>query len=350
MEFKDRIKDYLLPFMEEYIFDELSEEHLKKSGNLDILKGVPVPIEMKGIGELSNLKIAHGMAMVIGSDPDFPHRDNYIEYIKRSFGDEFFKPLISEGIDYAEKGEFLRACVCFRAAHLINPKDSDSLFCYGHACKDAYESGEGEEYVGRFKAEALDAFEQLTLLAPEFAMGYYYLGYGYLNLGLYTKAKLTLEEFLSLNEKQRKDPDFEGYPPEQEDGMREAEAEVEGILKQLDDAVIIEQGYNSVLSGRYQQGIDILLPYTEREEYNKWWPLYYYLGVANKELGLLEDGEANLLKALTFAPSDIATMELLVDVYEEMGNEERADKYRNKIKLVKRNMEEEKAERNSNYS
>ena len=349
-EYSDRINDYLIPFLDDYIFDELSEEHLKKSGNLDILKGVPVPIAKKDLGELSNLKIAHGMAMVIGCNPGFPHRDNYIEYIRRSFGEDFAKPLITEGMEYGEQGNPLRACVCFRAAELISPDNADALFCYGHACKEAYEEGEGEEYVGRFKAESLHAFEQLTIIAPDYPMGFYYLGFGYLNLGLYTKAQLTFKEFLELNDRQRKDPNFKPYLPEQDDALREAELEVEGMLKQLEEAVKIEAGYNFVLSGRYAQGIETLLPYTESEAYKDWWPLYYYLGIAYKEVGMKEEAVVNLKKALKFAPSDIATMEILVDVYKEMGDEELAEKYINKIKVVKRNMEEEKAERNPNLS
>ena len=76
-------------------------------------------------------------------------------------------------------------------ALFVDPDSADALYCYGRACRDAYEKGEGEEYVGRFKAESLEAFEKLTLKKPDFDMGFYFLGYGYLNLGLYVKAKLT---------------------------------------------------------------------------------------------------------------------------------------------------------------
>ncbi len=44
-----------------------------------------------------------------------------------------------------------------------------------------YLASQNEEYVGRFKAEALEWFEILTEVHPKFAQGYYYLGYAYLN-------------------------------------------------------------------------------------------------------------------------------------------------------------------------
>ena len=344
----DRITEYLLPLMDEYIFDELSDNYLEKAGVKDILKGVPVPINKSELGDISNIRIAHSMAMVIGCDMEFPHRDNYIQYIKRTFTDDFVKPLINEGIEFALKSEYLKACVCFRGAILIWPDNADALYCYGRACKDAYETGEGEEYVGRFKAESLEAFEKLTLLAPDFEMGFYYLGFGYLNLGLYTKAKLTFEDFLKLTEKPLEET--AGIPQEVLDERNEAIDEVRSWVSKLDEPVKIEQGYNHILSGRYREGIEALMPYTETEEYKDWWPLYYYLAVAHKEENEPEKAEENLLKALKLSPSDIQIMQLLVEVYESLGNDEKAEKYRSKIKVVERNMEEERAEKNATSS
>ena len=70
-----------------------------------------------------------------------------------------------------------------------------------------YLNSRNEEYVGRFKAEALDYFELTTETHPRFAQGYYYLGYAYLNMGLYVKADLTWSEFLrfSRNGKDKKE-------------------------------------------------------------------------------------------------------------------------------------------------
>ena len=344
----DRIAEYLVPFMDEYVFDELSDNYLERAGVMDILKGIPVPINKSELGDLSNVRIAHSMAMVIGCDVDFPHKDNYIQYIKRTFTDEFVKPLINEGIEFAVKDEYLRACVCFRAAILIWPENVDALYCYGRACRDAYETGEGEEYVGRFKAESLEAFEKLTLLAPDFEMGYYYLGFGYLNLGLYIKAKLTFEEFLKLTEKPLEET--AGIPQEVIDERNGAIDEVRTWVSKLEEPVKIELGYNHVLAGRYKEGLETLTPYTESESYKDWWPLYYYLAIAHKEEGEPEKAEENLLKALKLSPGDIQIMGLLVDIYEELGNEEKAEKYRSKIKVVERNIEEEKAEKDSSYS
>lgn len=316
---QDRIGEYLIPRVDQYVFDELSDNYLAKAGIADILKGVPIPIKKTEMSGLSTLTIAKNMAYIIGCDINFRYRDNYVEYIKRTFTADFAKPLINEGVDEAASDNYEVACVLFRAAILIDPGSKDAFYCYGRACKDAYEKGEGEEYVGRFKAESLEAFEKTTLKAPDFDMGYYFLGFSYVNLGLYVKAKLTWDEFMKLS----KEP--------------ELRKEISELLDKLVEPCKIEEGYNDVLSGRFQGGIDKLSPYEADERFNKWWPLWYYLGTAYKGL---EDGakaEEHFLKALQFAPSNIDSMTELVELYEASGDEEKAEKYRKKIEIVKAN-------------
>ena len=178
---QDRLKDYLTPKLKDYIFDELSASYLQKAGVQEIMTGIPVPFHREDLASrsASTLMLASNMAFVIGCDPSFQYRDNYLAYIEKTFGKDFAKPLVSQGADYAKKEDYLSACILFRAAILVDPSFPDAVFCYGRACHDAYSSAEDreEEFVGRFKAEALKCFEQYTMMAPEDDMGYYYLGY-----------------------------------------------------------------------------------------------------------------------------------------------------------------------------
>lgn len=328
----DRIGEYLLPHVEQFIFDELSENYLKKAGIDDILTGVPIPVRKTAMANLSTLVIAQNMAFIIGCDINFKYRDNYVAYITRTFTKEFAKYLIGDGVDGAEKHDYDYACICFRAAILIDPENVDALYCYGRACKDSYEMGEGEEFVGRYKAESLEAFEKVTLKKPDFDMGYYFLGYGYLNLGLYVKAKLTWDTFMELSNNQ-----------EQKD-------EVQEWLTKLEEPVRIEEGYNHVLSGRFAEGLEILEGYENDGRFNTWWPLWYYLGAAHKETGDPERAEKDFLHVLQLSPSNIEAMDELVKIYEAKGDAEKAAKYTQKIEVVKHNMELDKAEKNSNMS
>lgn len=335
---QDRIGEYLYPHTNDFLFDELSDNYLKKSGVDDILSGVPVPIKKTALSNLSTLIIAQNMAYIIGCDINFKYRDNYVAYIIRTFTVDFAKPLINEGIEAAAKGDFDYACICFRGALLIDPDSADALYCYGRACKDAYEAGSGEEYIGRYKAESLEAFEKLTLKKPDFDMGFYFLGYGYVNLGLYVKAKLTWETFMLLSENE------------------EQKKEIAGWIEKLTEPVKIEEGYNLVLSGRYEEGITILSAYEEDSRFNGWWPLWYYLGTAHRGLAQNEDAKRCYLKVLQLSPSNGEAMEELVYLYEEEaetgieGAKEKAEKYRKKIEVVKHNAQLDKAEKMNGLS
>lgn len=352
----DRIKDYLVGYMDDYIFDQLTDEYLEKIGMADILKSVYVPFKKTELNDLSGINLARSMAYVIGCDPDFEYEPAYKEFINRAFGGEFVKPLMGEGITLAEKGEFEKACICFRAAMVLDPEESDAIYCYARACKDCYETGEGEEYVGRFKAESLEALERLTIIKPDFEMGYYYLGYAYLNLGLYLKAQLTFKRFMELTDEEHLDLAMASIPkdaPISKEELREnwktLREEVVAWIEKLAEPIKIESAYNEVLAGRYDKGIELLEPYTEDEAYNKWWPLFFYLGISYEQLGDLEKAEQAYKKVLEFSPSNIDAMEGLVRIGEEKHDENLVSKYQEKIKVVNKNREEERAEKNKEY-
>ncbi len=325
----DRVGEYFISKVkDEFLFDELSDGYLKKAGIFDILSAVPVPIRKSEISQgMTTLNIARNMAYVIGCDINFRYRDNYIAYIKRMFKKDFVLPLLSEGVDYAEKDDYENACIIFRACIQIDPDNKDGFYCYARACKDAYESSEEEEYLGRFKAESLEAFEHLTLMARDFDMGFYFLGFGYLNMGLYIKAKLTWDRFMELSK---------------DDELRK---EVKELLEKLREPCRIEEGYNHVLGGRFLEGIETLEAYREDERFNKWWPLWYYLGVAYKDISEPDKAEEAFLKVLNLSPSNVETMKELADLYKALGNTERENKYRRKITIVENNMELDRQEK-----
>lgn len=329
---KDRIAKYLIPLNKRILFDELSEDYLNRAGVSDILKGVPVPIAA-GMGgdEITTLTLALGMARIIGADNDFKYRDLYLEYFTRIFGSDFVKILVSEGAKLAMSGDYEVAAMLFRAALIIDPRDLNALYLYGRTCKDAYEiETDDEGYVGSYKAESTDAFEVLTILHPDFAMGYYFLGYAYANLGLYKKAELTWLDFMRLSEGNT-------------DEFADTREEISERLEQLADPVIIEDACNRIVSGDYVAGKEVLSRYRDTD-FSNWWPLWYYLGLAESGLGNAEDAAADYVMALRFNPGSTAVMKELVEIYRAIGDEEAVEKYSNKIEMVLSNIREEREE------
>ena len=327
---EDRIGEFLVPHAKDYVFDELSKDYLKKNDLLDILTGIPVPINVKNMTKLHSVEIGINMSFIMGIKPNFEHNPRYVKYIQRMldplFMEHYQRPfveyIISEGIQAAEKKDFDCACIYFRAALVIDPAQTDALYCYARACKDSYELGQEEDYVARYKAESIEAFEYLTLEKSDFADAYYYLGYGYLNLGLYIKAKLTWDEFMKLSDDE------------------ELKQEIQERLDTLADPIEIEKGYNMIATGKFQEGYDKLLEY-KTGAFENWWPLWYYLGMAAKELAKPEEAEEYFLKVLKLSPSNIETMKELVAIYQAAGNDEKASKYQDKIAIVEGNMEKD---------
>lgn len=216
------------------------------------------------------------------------------------------------------------ACIHFRAALCMQFDYMHAMYSYARACRVMYENSRNEEYVGRFKAESLEWFELLTETHPRFAMGYYYLGYSYLNMGLYGKAQLAWQSFLKFtkNNKDRK--------------------EINKRLQQIADPVAIEDACLKIGSGRYEEGIRVLEHY-DKTQFNDWWPLHYYLGRGYVQAGRIADAVSEYKKVLMTNGSHLETMKELLLIYEEEGDKANIKKYSEKIRMIETAQEEEQA-------
>lgn len=341
----DRISKYLTPRIQEMVFNELSPDYLARSGAAELLGGVPVPVGYEGDaanGAIDLRSIVINMARVIGGDPSFVYAEKYVGFISHAAGGDdegAALMLVSEGAKSADSGDLEDACMLMRAALRLSPKCREALYLYGRACKEIYETEPGssedgmgdEEKIGMFKAEALETFELLTLMHPEFAMGYYFLGYAYLNMGLYLKAQLTFRDFLKHSSGSEL-----GTDEMDDDTLASLRDEVSGLLEELEAPVEIEQGCNLVMSGDFKGGKAVLDKYREGG-YAEWWPLWYYLATAESSLGNAEEAIDCYKRVLTLSPSNTDAMEELASIYAVMGDEENASKYRKKIEIVREN-------------
>ena len=143
--------------------------------------------------------------------------------------------------------------------------------------------------------------------------------------------------------------DAEARDAEDEE-LQKMVSEVREWRMKLEEPIHIENGYNLVLRGRFLEGIEVLQPYTEDKIYAEWWPLWYYLGTAYKGMHYFNKAEKAFLEVLRRSPSNDDVMRELVDIYEQTGEDEKAEKYRKKIQIVEENREAEKAERNPGLS
>lgn len=341
---EDRISKYLSPRIKDMMFAELSPGYLERAGAGEILTGIPVPVnngDDENGGETDVRNIVLDMARVIGADPLFVYAEKYADFIKHAAGEGAVRMLVSEGAKSADSGDAEDACMLLRAALRLDRESLEALYLYARACAECYgneavssEDGMGdEEKIGCFKAEAMESFELLTMIHPGFAPGYYYLGYAYLNMGLYLKAKLTWQDFLKYSSgTENEDPGMDG------ETLAALRDEISGRVEELSDPVEIERGCNMIMSGDYQGGKAVLDGYKE-SRYAEWWPLWFYLGTAETALGHSDEAAACYKRVLRLSPSNTDAMEELAAIYAMSGDEENAAKYRKKIEIVKSNIE-----------
>lgn len=325
---EDRIGKYFKKYLNKFVFVELSDEFISSSKAGHLMKGVSVPLRQEEIQGFSGGKgismsvIAENMTWVMGCDPHFQYTAAYAAILRELFGDIVEENMVRVGSAAADKGELDNACIHFRAALCMKPDYLHGMYSYARVCRAMYLNNSNEEYVGRFKAEAMDWFELLTEVHPDFPHGYYYLGYAYVNIGLYTKAQITWRKFMKVTR------------------VAEEKKEIRERLEQIEDAVKIEAGYNNVLAGRYEEGLTALEPFKD-SGYRNWWPLYYYLGIAYEMTGRRDEAVASLKKVLQINGSHIETMKELLAIYEAEGDEVNIKKYSMKIQMVQAGMEEE---------
>lgn len=326
---EDRIGKYFRKYLNRFIFVEFSEDFMRKSKAGDLMRGVPIPLRKKEVKEFAGgdgipmLVIAENMAWVMGCDPHFKHTKDYVAILSKLYNYKLYEGMLKEGRDAAERGDMDNACIHFRASLCMRYDYLHGMYSYARACRAMYLNSSNEEYVGRFKAEALDWFELLTETHPRFAQGYYYLGYAYLNMGLYAKADISWKNFIrfSRNGKDKK--------------------EIRNRINQIQEPLKIEEGYNHVMAGRYEKGTALLEPFLS-SRFNDWWPLHYYLGVAYEMTDKRSKAVSEFKKALQLNGSHLETMKELLLIYEDEGDKENIKKYSEKIKMIEAAMEEDR--------
>jgi tetratricopeptide (TPR) repeat protein len=255
------------------------------------------------------------MARVIGIDPAFGYVPEYKRFLYRFLKDRALAMLLTEAKDAVDAGDLDSACIWQRAALAISPDDAVALYGYGSVLGALYAESSDEAKIGNLKAESIDIFETLTLKHPDFAPGWYRLGYVYLNLGLYTKASVAWRRYLELATD------------------AETRSEIADRLAQLDEPIAIENACNLVLSGNYDEGLEALSHFTAGRHAD-WWPLWYHIGRAHSGRGETADAEEAFKKVLRINGTQLDAMRELVKLYEETDRFELVKKYREKIELI----------------
>ena len=327
----NKLNVYLESEIKDFYFDSLSSSYLESNG-LEFLKGVELPFKSSDLiafkeGGLNITSLADNMCRILGANPQFKFAGAYIKFLAKFFNESLVGVLCSKGRDELMEHHYRPACIYFRAACTLVPDNRDALFGYASVCREWYLSLEGDDYeqlVADLKPEVSDSLEKLMQLYPDFAPTYYYLGYAYINMGLYTKAAIVWRRFIDCA-----DPD-------------QFEKEIDEIgerLKELEEPVIIEGGVNKLLAGHYEEALRILEPFVD-SKFGSWWPLHAYLAEAYTNLGHYPEAIEGYKRVLQLSPSNIEAAQSLADLFSALGDTESAEKYSRKVEIFQKNLSE----------
>ncbi len=302
---KFKIDKYLLKKTEELAFITVKENGEFHIDGYEIPKGglnVPIKNEVlvKGIKQktaqdgLNSMSIADAMIYIIGIDPEFKYNDEYKKFLyalqnKVNFEVRAYAGYMSR--KYFELGEYTDALIYIKALITLYPDDIEGLYNYAIVCQEvatSYQKDVDPVAMNAFLLEAGEKLEKIINLDENFALAYYHLGYHYYNQSQYIKSKVIWEEALKM------------------DLDEDTIAEIQENLGKMDYKVQYEEGYSLVFQGKFEQGLEKLLPL--EEQYGDWWNLLFIIGVAYKNMSEIDKAIVYFDKILMIKPKQVDTL------------------------------------------
>ena len=318
---KFKIDKYLLKKTEELAFITVKKEGEFHLDGYEIPKeGLNVPIKnevlVKGIKEktaqdgLNSISIADAMIYIIGIDPEFRYNDEYKKFLtalekKVNFNVRSYAGYMSR--KYFELGETTDSLIYIKALVTLYPDDIEGLYNYAIVCQEvatSYQKDGDAKGMNAFLLEAGEKLEKIINMDENFALAYYHLGYHYYNQSQYIKAKVIWEEAI----KHGLDEDII--------------AEIQENIGKMDYKVQYEEGYSLVFQGKFEEGLDKLLPL--EEQYGDWWNLLFIIGIAYQNMGEMDRAINYFDKILIIKPNQVDTLVELALCEASSFNMERA--------------------------
>jgi len=313
------IDDYLLKKTEDLSFVELKHDTELNIKTYKLpSKGLDVPIITEELAY--NIKtrkedevltiniITRGMIYLLGVDPVFKYRDEYIKFLY-AVDPKIEEYILIESLRFLEKFQFIEGIIFLKALISLNPYNIKALLNYSLALleyRDKELLNKNKTYT-IFTNEAKDKLEALLDMDNKQGLAYYYLGFIYKDNKEFNKAKIHWGKALKL---------------ELEEDLKE---HIRGLLLQLEDMVQYEKGYEAILEGRAREGLPLLMELEER--YKTWWNLMFFIGLGYRQLNAFPEAIKYFKKVLELKSDQMDTIVELGLSYGGMGRLEEAIEY-----------------------
>ncbi|KNF07506.1 TPR repeat-containing protein [Gottschalkia purinilytica] len=250
--------------------------------------------EGKAQDEVNFATVINGIIYTIGVDPKFKHLEEYKKILYNyDFRIEEF--ILYNGLKKVNEGHLEDGLVWLRALYIINKRNLMGSYNYalalGERAKEAY-TLKDNNLGDVFLTTSTSIMEEILDMDPNFSLAYYKLGYHYKTYKQYKKSQLIWQKYLRLGDDEALLQD------------------VRDSLEEIEDDVIYEEGYNEILNGRPDIGLEKLLPLSER--YNNWWNLHFMIGLGYRQLGEFQNAKLHFQKVIEVNPKQ-------ADAFNELG-------------------------------
>ncbi|NBI05465.1 tetratricopeptide repeat protein [Senegalia massiliensis] len=294
------IEEYFESKTDNIYFIELKNKEQLEVKGIELDETIPYPLivknlakEIKSNKEVEELKVKYmvdGIIYLLGIDPKFKHKEKYLEFLY-SYDSNIKGYILSEGIKKLNDNKIDEALIYLRSLLNIDRENVKALYSYGLALENKsiefYNKNESQSGNIFFKKSTY-MFETILDIDPSFSLAYYKLGYHYRNSKQFKKSEIIWEKFVNMT------------------SMNELIDEVKLQLEAMKDDVRYEEGYNLVLIGKANEGLEKLLPLVE--DHGDWWNLLFFVGLAYRQLGMYSEAVSYFEKVLIFEANQIDTL------------------------------------------
>lgn len=311
-------------FLNDVIFVELKPENQAVLAGLSaplnatlplFVDDLAVKIKENDVDQIPVVALIKGLVYAVGAQAELPYRSFYVELLKH-IDSEIGMRIITDGIRFAEEGQYSNAILYFNAVLAIDETSIDALYNMGRAFDDLSE----KEARHDLKVLSKWCYEKTIEIDPTFAYGHFSLGFA-----LYNDEKFSDAEshwLMALN----------GELP---DEMRE---ELIVGLGKVKDRATYERGYELILAGRVEEGLELLKAL--EDDHDEWWNLLFFIGLGYRMLEQYEDALAYFLKVMTLNTGHIKTMNEIAICLLSLGDFNEAERYlKEAIRLSPENSE-----------
>lgn len=294
------LKKYFSKFTKDVSFIQLKPGTSIDVHGFKVDHVIPLPIMIEDLvdevkGETEELKFTNminGMIYTIGIDSEFPHTEEYMR-ILYAFSNDIENYIINSSMQKIKDGKVDESMIYLRAAYAMNQNNLTTIYNYAIALEEKAQNAyklEDNKLGTEFLKEAMLKMEELKEkdIEDKYPMSNYKLGFYYRAFRKFIKAKEVWIEFMG-----------KAIDEEAKEDVREA-------LESIENDVVYEEGYSLILDGNPKEGLEKLLPLTEK--YEKWWNLDFLVGVGLRQLGMFDSAIDYFKKVLEVNPAQIDTL------------------------------------------